>query len=250
VDCYIRPSRSSKGQSQAKKMLLELLKNTPVPDDELLENLGLYIRSVYLAKILYCNELYLRILNIPGIVVELGFWRGANLALFEAFRSVYEPYNLTRKVVGFDTLKGYPSISPQDRDSTYVAVGGYAVGEEYENYLTSVLDIHERDNYAPHIKKHEIVKGDVLKTIDQYLSRNPETIIALAYFDLAMYEPTKKCLEAIKPHLVRGSVLAMDELNSHDFPGETLAFREVFGLDRYKMYRSGYLPDRSYVIIE
>jgi hypothetical protein len=49
---------------------------------------------------------------------------------------------------------------------------------------------------------------------------------------------------------MRGSVLAMDELNSKDFPGETIALREVFGLDKYRIVKSEFLPDRSYIIIE
>lgn len=247
---YTKLSYCSDRQIEAKKRLLKLFKNIPIPDDEILENLGLYTRSVILAKILYLNELYQQILNISGIVVEFGVWCGSNLALFSSFRSVYEPYNLIRKIVGFDTFKGYPSVSPEDGDSPFAAVGGYALAERYEDYLREVLDTHQQDNVLSHIKKYEIVKGDVLHTIDQYLSRNPETIIALAYFDLAMYEPTKKCLEAIRPHLIRGSVLAMDELNSHHFPGETIALREVLGLDRYKIVKSRFLHDRSYIIIE
>jgi hypothetical protein len=67
---------------------------------------------------------------------------------------------------------------------------------------------------------------------------------------MQLYEPTKKCLEAIRPFLTRGSVIAMDELNCEEFPGETVAFKEVFGLDKYKIVRSKFLPDRSYVIID
>jgi hypothetical protein len=90
----------------------------------------------------------------------------------------------------------------------------------------------------------------VVETIDSYFEANPQTIVALAYFDLALYDPTKKCLEALRPHLARGSVLAMDELNSADFPGETVALKEVFGLDRYRIVKSRFLPDRSYIVIE
>jgi hypothetical protein len=90
----------------------------------------------------------------------------------------------------------------------------------------------------------------VVETVGQYLETNPQTVIALAYFDLALYEPTRRCLEAIRPHLARGSVIAMDELNSPDFPGETVAFREVIGLDRYRLVRSRFLPDRTYVVID
>lgn len=247
---YTILTHGSQDQREARRTLLRLFKGTPIPDDEILVNLGLYLRSLMLAKILYLNELYKRIIDIPGIIVEFGVWWGANLALFESLRSVYEPYNWTRRVVGFDTFAGYQSISSDDGDSPYAAVGGYSVAEGYEDYLRQVLDAHEADNVVAHIKKYELVKGNVLQTIDQYLLENPEAIIALAYFDLGLYEPTRKCLEAIAPHLIRGSVLAMDELNSHDFPGETTAFKEVIGLDRYRIVRSQFLPDRSYVLIE
>ena len=247
---YTNVVRGSAKEVEARKQLLELFKQSPIPDDEMLVNLGLYLRSTQVAKVLYLNELYEKIVHLPGIVVEFGVWWGANLALFESFRSVYEPYNWTRKVVGFDTLKGYPSIASKDGTSAYAQVGGYTVTEDYEKYLGQMLDAHEADNVMSHIRKYELVKGDVLETVDGYFVDNPETIIALAYFDLALYEPTKKCLEAIRPHLVRGSVIAMDELNSRDFPGETVALKEVFGLDKCAIVRSRFLPDRSYLVVE
>ena len=247
---YTNIVRGSEEEKRAREIILELFKKSPIPEDELLVNLGLYLRSTILAKILYLNEIYQAIRNLPGIVIEFGVWWGANLALLESFRSVYEPYNWTRKVVGFDTFKGYPSLSAKDGSSDFAAVGGYTVTEGYEEHLSRVLEAHEADNVMSHIKKYELVRGDVTMTIDKYLEDNPHTVIALAYFDMALYEPTKKCLEAIRPYLIRGSVLAMDELNSKEFPGETVALREVLGLDRYRIVRSEFLPDRSYVVIE
>ena len=247
---YVNVARGSEREVKAREAILELFKGTPIPDDELLVNLGAYLRSTQLAKILYLNELYQLIERVPGIVVEFGVWWGANLALLESFRSVYEPYNWTRKVVGFDTFEGYPEIGERDGTSPYAAVGGYTVSEGYEQYLDRLLAAHEADNVMSHIQKYELVKGDVVETIGAYLEANPQTVIALAYFDLALYEPTRKCLEAIRPHLTRGSVIAMDELGSADFPGETVAFREVIGLDSYRLVRSRFLPDRTYVVID
>ena len=109
---------------------------------------------------------------------------------------------------------------------------------------------HDQVRSNAQVKKYELVKGNVLQTVDEYLADRPETIISLAYFDLGLYEPTKKCLEAIRPHLIRGSVLAMDELNNRDFPGETIALKEVLGLDKYEIVKSQFLPDRSYILIE
>jgi hypothetical protein len=247
---YAKPSIGNARELEARQALLQLFKNTPVPDDDILINLGLFTRSVMLAKYLYLNELYQHVLEIPGVIMEFGVWYGANLALLESFRSVYEPYNWSRKVVGFDTFAGYNSISTQDGDSSYVAPGGFSVTEGYEEYLAKVLDSHEQDNVNSQVKKYELIKGDATETIGEYLDERPETIVALAYFDLALYEPTKKCLQAIRPHLVRGSVLAMDELNNRDFPGETIALKEVIGLDRYKMIKSRFLPDRTYIIVD
>jgi hypothetical protein len=247
---YTNVVRGSDQEKRAREVILDLFRQSPLPDDELLVNLGLYVRSTILAKILYLNELYQAIRNLPGIVVEFGVWWGANLALLEAFRSVYEPYNWTRKVVGFDTFQGYPAVTEKDGTSSYAAVGGYTVTQGYEDYLRQLLNAHEADNVMSHVTKYELIKGDVVETIDKYLNDNPQTVIALAYFDLALYEPTKRCLEAIRPYLVRGSVLAMDELNSAEFPGETVAVREVLGMNKYRIIRSQFLPDRSYIVIE
>jgi hypothetical protein len=40
----------------------------------------------------------------------------------------------------------------------------------------------------------------------------------------------------------------MDELNCADFPGET--FRETIGLKKYQAFRSQFLPDRTYFIVD
>jgi hypothetical protein len=82
------------------------------------------------------------------------------------------------------------------------------------------------------------------------LQTHPETIVALAYFDPDIYEPTRKCLELLKNHVTRGSVLVFDELNLHEFPGETLALKDVFGLDRFRIQRSPYGSMQSYLVIE
>jgi hypothetical protein len=208
------------------------------------------MRSSVVAKFLYVNELYQLIIDTPGVIMEFGVWWGANLAIFESLRAVYEPYNYTRKVIGFDTFKGYASISAKDGVDNLVMTGNYSVNDNYLDHLTELLDYHEQENVMSHIKKYELIEGDVTNTIEEYLVEHPETMIALAYFDLQLYEPTKACLQAIKPFVTRGTVIAMDELNSSEFPGETIAFKEVWGLDKHRIIRSRYLPDRSYLIVD
>jgi len=172
---------------------------------------------------------------------------GQNLALFGSFRGIYEPYNYNRKIVGFDTFSGFPIIDKKDGNK--LSKGDYSVTQNYDLYLDEILKCHEMESPIPHKKKYELVVGDATQMIDNYLTDNPETIIALAYFDFDIYSPTKKCLESIKDRLTKGSILAFDELNCHEFPGETLAFKEVFGLDRFSIQRSPLNPLCSYMVV-
>jgi hypothetical protein len=242
--------RASAEQRVNREELKRLFEQSPLPPDDLMVNLVLYMRSSTVAKLLWINELYELQRPLPGVIMEFGVWWGANLALFESLRAVHEPYNYTRRVIGFDTFTGYPAARPEDGADPRVQPGAYAVGAEHPSHLDAVLDCHERENPMAHIRKHELVAGDAGETVRSYLAAHPETIVALAYFDMQLYEPTKACLEAIRPHLVRGSVLAMDELNAREYPGETVALREPLGLDRYTMRRSRFLPDRTYLLVD
>jgi len=54
------------------------------------------------------------------------------------------------------------------------------------------------------------------------------------------------CLRAIKDRLTRGTVIGFDELNDPACPGETLAVKEVLGLDRYPIRRFPFNARTSY----
>jgi hypothetical protein len=243
-------SNPSADELDDKAAFNELFNESPIPESQLLDNLGLYLRRQNLSRILMMSDLYKRILDLQGIICEFGVFWGSNLALFESLRGMYEPYSHTRKIVGFDTFEGFPHVNEKDGVSEIVKEGSYSVTKGYENYLVKILDYHEKQSPISHIKKYELVKGDATKTIKKYLEENPETIIAFAYFDIDLYEPTKICLEAILPHLTKGAVIGFDELNSHVFPGETLAFREVLGTNNYKIHRDRNNPAVSYIIYE
>lgn len=242
-------NRSSNEALEARKQLYRLFRDRPMSDEDLLVNLSMYMRSGSLAKLLFLNEMYQKIIDLPGIICEFGVWMGASTVAFENLRAVYEPYNYQRRVVAFDTFSGYVGIGQSDVRSDIIAEGVYTVCDGYEKYLTELLDYHEKENMMAHVKKHAIIKGDATITCPEYIKSNPEVLVAMAYFDMALYEPTLKCLEAIKPRLIKGSVLVFDELCHHDYPGETQAVVEVLGTKNYEIRRSRFLPDRSYLVI-
>jgi hypothetical protein len=228
--------------------LMNLLKNTPIPATELDSNVGLYCTRQTLSRILYMHELYQQIINVHGVIMEFGIRWGHNLALFSSFRGIYEPYNYSRKIVGFDTFDGFPSVAAQD--GAAVATGDYSVTKDYQPHLKQILDIHQALSPLPHIPKYELVKGDAIVTVPKYLEENPHTIVALVCVDFDLYAPTKACLEAILPRVPKGGIIAFDELNHPQFPGETTAVLETIGLQKYRLQRSPLNPFCCYVKIE
>jgi hypothetical protein len=246
-----RETHASDAQLDARAELRELYERSPLPVDELMGNLGLYIRGSALVKFLVIHDLYLRIRSIPGAIVEFGSWWGQNLILFENLRAIYEPFNKTRQIIGFDTYEGYQHFSERDVEGETFSEGGYAVGARYREYLQRLLSVHEGNNVLGHLRdRHTLVAGDVTETAPEYFRDHPETTVALAYFDMGLYEPTKAGLEAVKPGLVPGSVILLDEFSWQEAKGEAIAFREVFGDERYRIEQSSLTPMRAIVTID
>jgi len=240
---------SSEKERAIRKSILQLYKDNPIPDNEILSNLSLFIKRQDFSRILFMNELYKKIVGIHGVIMEFGVRWGKNMVLYEVLRGIYEPYNFNRRILGFDTFEGFPSIDEKDGSSENVQVKGMSVTSNYEDYLEKILDYHENESPVGHIKKYELIKGDASVQIHKFLQENPETIIALAYFDFDIYKPTRDCLEAIKKHVAKGTVIGFDELNVHTWPGETIAFKEVFELEKYTIHRNVYSSIQSYIIL-
>lgn len=199
-----------------------------------------------LSRVLYLNELYQNIIPVPGVICEFGVQWGATLTQLINLRSIHEPFNHSRTIHGFDTFEGFPSV--HEKDGQQYQKGDMSSQEGHESELDRILSLIEAFPPLPHIKKFELIKGDASITIDRWLEENPHAIISLAIFDMDLYEPTKAVLEKIRPRLVKGSVLAFDELNCRSFPGETQALAEVLGLNSLRLKRSAFHPFGAWAV--
>jgi hypothetical protein len=243
-------TQASAEEVEAYTALARLFRTSPIPADELLGNLSLYMTRSLLSQVLFLSEMYRRILDVHGAVVEFGNRWGRNLALFSTLRNVFEPHNYNRKIVGFDTFDGFPNVAETDGGDPAARVGALSVTENYQAYLDALLEAHQRLAPRPELRRFETVKGDVEETVPRFLAEHPETIIALAYFDMDLYRPTKAALQAIAPCLTKGSVVGFDELGLEEFPGETAALKEVLGLSRHALKRSAFSNHQSYIVID
>jgi len=234
----------------ARTLLCDRLLNSPIPRHELIRNLGLYTLPMETRRTLFFSDLYQQIVNVPGVIMEFGTRWGQNLAIMQSLRSILEPYHHRRRIVGFDTFAGFPSVTAEDGHATAAHVGAYDVTENYVEYLTDLLALREQQSPLPEVRKFEVIKGNAPEMLELYLKQHPETIVALAYFDMDLYQPTVDCLNLIRDRLTAGSIVGFDELNHAAFPGETTAVREVLGLKNIRLRRNLWSGDESYFVVE
>lgn len=244
----VNASASSSEEQKRRLEFVEMMARCPIPSAERIANQGLFLNRQTLSRILFFEKLYQKIVPVHGVIMEFGVRWGQNLALFTMFRGIHEPYNLSRRLIGFDTFAGFPSVDPRDGAGAAVQVGGYGVTEGYQDYLSPLLTYHEAECPLSHLRKFELVKGDASETVPEYLKKHPETVIAFAYFDMDIYKPTRDVLLAIKPHLTRGAILGFDEVNNVHFPGETVALQEVFGISNVALQRDPLAPSPCWMV--
>lgn len=241
--------RSEFANAEAK--LGELLLSAPIPPSELAENSGLFVSPRTMKRQCFFDELYRQALPVHGVIMQFGVRWGRDLATLHSLRTIYEPYNATRLILGFDTFEGFPSVDRNDGDDWSNHVGALNVGDNYEPFLRKVFAERQIIDPLPQVTRFDVFKGDAPTMLASYLQSHPETIVALAHFDMDLYEPTRRCLELLRPYMTQGSVFAFDELVSSVFPGETVALREVFGLNKIRLRRSPlYSGHGSYFTLE
>ena len=170
--------------------------------------------------------------------------------LLENLRAIHEPFNKQRIIVGFDTFSGYRRFTDKDVRGDVMGDGTYATPPGYRDYLAALLEAHEGANAFGHQRgNHRLIEGDATLTVPKYFSDHPETIVAMAFFDIGTYLPTVEALKAMKSSLIPGSVLVFDELTWPGAPGEAIAFKEVFRDIPYRIEKSVLYPSKAIVTV-
>jgi len=232
--------------------LCEAFENSCVPLAQRLETFPRHVRTQEFARFLVRYEIFKLNLGVHGSVVECGVFAGGGLMTWAQCSSILEPYNHTRRVIGFDTFAGFPTTHEKDTSSgtsEHLHEGAFDTSTKIIEELNYLASIHDRNRPLGHIPKIELVQGDSCATIPEYLELNPHLLIILLYLNFDLYEPTKAALHNFLPRIVRGGVVGFDELNSAQFPGETVAFIESAGITLGPLRRFASDPYISYAVL-
>lgn len=225
--------------------------NSPLPTTLKLSSFAKYVRRQDISRFLAKNELFKLQLDVPGVVIECGCYAGAGIMTYAQLSSIYEPYNHQRLIYGFDTFSGFPSVDNKDANTNLdVRAGDLYVNAGIVDEIQTSIKLHDGNRVLNHIPKTELVIGDATKTIPQFLQDNQHIIVSLLYLDFDLYAPTKVALEVFLDRMPKGAVLAFDELNTKNYPGETIALQEISGLRNMRLRKTPFDPYISYAVME
>jgi hypothetical protein len=214
-----------------------------------LENFTKYVRRQHLKRFLAMYELFKLVLPIKGSIVECGVFRGFGVMAWAKLSTMLEPENFTRRIYGFDTFSGFPSVSEKDKNPIEKHKKGSLYANSYEELKELIIE-YNRDRFLGHIDKVKLIKGDVVQTIPKFISDNSHLVVSLLFLDMDLYEPTKAAIEHFLPRMPKGAIIAFDEIDNPMWPGETNAVLDSLRISKLKLQRLEWDPYISYTVIE
>ena len=209
-----------------------------------------YVPRQRLTDFLSLYEIFKRVISVQGSVIDCGVYRGRTLMTFAQLSAILEPMNYQRQIVGFDTFRGFLSLSDEDSLGTHdqTKTGGFKA-DSY-NELLECIRLYDANRFLNHMPKVILIKGDIVETAPAFLQKNPHTVVSLLSLDLSLYEPTKAALKAFLPRMPKGAVITFSEMNCSDFSGEVPAVIEELGIRNLRIERNPFDTVASFAVLE
>jgi len=240
----------TQAEAQEAERIKACFERNPESWEKKMENFPKYVRRSNLTRFLALYEIFKRVQHVKGSIVECGVFRGFGTMTWAKLSAILEPINLTRRIYGFDSFAGFPSVSEVDRTGVAAHV---SVGDLYADSQDEILElasINDSTRFLGHIPKVKLIKGDATQTIPKFVEENPHLLVSLLFMDFDLYEPTKVALEQLVPRMPKGAIIAFDELDNPLWPGETLAMLEICGAKNLRIERLDFDPYIGFAVIE
>ncbi|OGE82648.1 MAG: dTDP-6-deoxy-L-hexose 3-O-methyltransferase [Candidatus Doudnabacteria bacterium RIFCSPHIGHO2_01_FULL_49_9] len=203
-------------------------------------NFYLSCDNTRLSKILAHYELFKMAKDLPGAMIECGVLKGASFVRFAGLRDLFAN-SFSHKLIGFDIFGAFPETNFEEdkkyRNNVVQNGGEQSISKE------QLIEVLRRKGVEKNV---ELVEGDVVETIPEYLKNNPHLKISLLNLDTDIYEPAVAILEHLWPRIVRGGVLMLDDYGT--FPGETKAVDDYFKDKDVKILKFNFAMTPCYIV--
>lgn len=171
-----------------------------------------------LRKLFVRYELYKLVENVPGDIIECGVFKGAGWMYWLKILDLYSRGE-QKKVLGFDTFSSFAdSLLDYEKESAKA----FTDEAEFEGVdPNAILECAKKAGFT----NGELISGDVLETIPEYVKNNTGFRISLLNLDFDTYHGTKVGLDYFYDLVSPGGIIVFDEYGKRGW-GESDAVDE------------------------
>ena len=161
-------------------------------------------------KMMKKTELYMKVKDLAGDILEFGVFKGAGMALFLNLKKMYEP-NSIMKVIGFDFFNSEALTDTLDglnRSMMTAVLNRVDSNELSVENVKKRLSVFNGDTY-------KLIEGEAVANSKQFCLDNPGARIKILYMDIDLGEPTYNILKILWNKVVKEGVVIFDEYGYH-----------------------------------
>lgn len=173
-----------------------------------------------IGKFIAHYELYKKVQDLPGAIVECGVFKGISLLRFATFRKLLGNC-FNQPIFAFDTYGDFPETefeADKDLRQQFITSAGAVSSTQRELY-----ELLQKKHLAENIT---LIAGDICSTVPEFAAHNKNLKISLLNIDVDIYEPSVIILQHLYPMVAKGGVILLDDYQK--FPGETKAVNDYF----------------------
>tara|TARA_B110001454_G_C12684861_1_gene419725 strand:- start:824 stop:1453 length:630 start_codon:yes stop_codon:yes gene_type:complete len=190
-----------------------------------------------ISKLLFHYELYKKIKDLDGHIVECGVFKGVSLIRFLSFIKIFKDNK--KWVYGFDAFGKFPSTN-RIEDKKFADRHNKNLG----NGLS--IDKLKKKLVKKKFKNFKLIKGNILDTIDKFLLKKKNFKISLLHLDLDVFVATNFALEKLYPLVVKNGVIILDDYKH--VSGTTRSVNQFLKKKKIKILKLKFHKNQSFFI--
>ncbi len=198
-----------------------------------------YLRSdaSRLKKAVCHYEVFKKTIKVPGSIVECGVFKGTSLIRLLTYRDLLQ--QKSKKIYGFDSFGKFPKQLIQDDNK-------FALNHDKVSGLGLKSNKLKKFLFNKKFKNFELIKGDVVKTLPNFLKKNTKLKISFLHLDMDVYEPTKFALETLFKKVSKNGIVLIDDYGY--VSGATKATNEFVKDNKLRISKLNFDKRLSFII--
>jgi hypothetical protein len=191
------------------RKIVSFKKKYKLTDFDLINNYGLFSGDTNLFKTLTIYKLIEQVKDVKGDIIELGVHNGNTSLLI---KKILDIFNIKKKLYLLDHFKGLINFQKKDTLLSKKHLGKYKGDKEKIKFFLNFFGL----------KNVKIISKDATSLKTAFFKKK---LFSLAYFDMDLYLPTIKGLNAISKNMNKNSLIIFDQGLSKKW-SERLAVKE------------------------